>query len=51
MLLWFKKAVSRTLCSLSASAYHVAATGAMTALHKFMTIFYIQLVMECSEVK
>ena len=35
-LLYNKEALSRTLCSLFASASHVTAIGAETALHKFL---------------
>ena len=39
ILLYNKEAVSRTLRSLSASASHVAVTGADTALHNFEIVF------------
>ena len=39
ILLYNKEAVSRTLCSLSASASRVAATGADTALYNFEIVF------------
>ena len=39
ILLYNKKAVSRTLCSLSASASRVAATGADTVLYNFEIVF------------
>ena len=39
ILLCNKEGVSRTLCSLSASPSHVAATGADIALHDFEIVF------------
>ena len=39
VLLYNKEAVSRTLCSLSASAPRVTATGADTALYNFEIVF------------
>ena len=45
ILLYNKEVVSSTLCSPSASASHVAATGADTALYNFVNWFLIQLVM------
>ena len=39
ILLYNKEAVSRTLCSISASASRVAATGADTAVHNFEIVF------------
>ena len=45
ILLYNKEVVSPTLCSLSASASRVAATGADTALYHFVNWFLIQLVM------
>ena len=39
ILLYNKEAVSRTLCSLSASVFRVAATGADTGLYNFEILF------------
>ena len=39
ILLYNKEVVSRMLCSLSASAFRVAATGADTALYNFEIAF------------
>ena len=44
ILLYNEEAVSRTLCSLSASVSRVAAIGAERALYKFAIWFLIQLV-------
>ena len=43
-LLYNEEAVSRTIRSLSACVSRVATTGVETALYKFVTMFYIQLV-------
>ena len=44
ILLYNKEVVSHLLCSLSASASRIAATGADTALYNFEIVFLIQLV-------